>query len=308
MGRVCYHPCETVVQPRAARRRGRDPRRRAVPRRRGDPRRLALQPPDAAPTGKRVLVVGAGPSGLSAAYHLRARGHAVTIRDAGPLAGGMMRFGIPTYRLPRDVLDAEIAADPRPRRDARAGRHGHELLEAMHEGGFDARFLAVGAHIGRRAYIPAGEAAHIIDAVSLLHEMEGERATPARPARRRLRRRQHGDRRRADRQATRRRGGDRRLPPHARAHARPRLRGAAGARGGRDDQVALDDQAGRRGQARAREHGARRDRLSAADRRARGARRRLARARARPGRRPLAARRRARDARSTTASSRSTSG
>ena len=55
-----------------------------------------------------MLVVGAGPSGLSAAYHLRRLGHAVTIVEAGPVAGGMMRFGIPKYRLPRDVLDAEV--------------------------------------------------------------------------------------------------------------------------------------------------------------------------------------------------------
>src|ERR1700680_230178 len=59
-------------------------------------------------SGKRVMVVGAGPCGLSAAYHLTRVGHQVTILDSGPVAGGMMRFGIPKYRLPRDVLDAEI--------------------------------------------------------------------------------------------------------------------------------------------------------------------------------------------------------
>ena len=53
-------------------------------------------------------MVGAGPSGLSAAYHLRRLGHTVVLQDAGPKAGGMMRFGIPNYRLPREVLDAEI--------------------------------------------------------------------------------------------------------------------------------------------------------------------------------------------------------
>ena len=62
----------------------------------------------AAPTGRRVLVVGSGPAGLSAAYHLARRGHAVTIRESAPVAGGMMRYGIPRYRLPREVLDAEI--------------------------------------------------------------------------------------------------------------------------------------------------------------------------------------------------------
>ena len=65
-------------------------------------------PVTAPDSGKRVLVVGAGPSGLSAAYHLRLLGHQVTIHDTAPRPGGMMRFGIPAYRLPRDVLDAEI--------------------------------------------------------------------------------------------------------------------------------------------------------------------------------------------------------
>src|SRR5689334_8333152 len=65
-------------------------------------------PAAATPTGKQVLVVGAGPSGLSAAYHLTRLGHAVTIKDAGSEPGGMMRYGIPKYRLPRDILAAEI--------------------------------------------------------------------------------------------------------------------------------------------------------------------------------------------------------
>ena len=56
-----------------------------------------------------MLVIGGGPSGLSAAYHLARRGHQVEIRDAGAEPGGMMRYGIPAYRLPRDVLDAEVA-------------------------------------------------------------------------------------------------------------------------------------------------------------------------------------------------------
>ena len=63
---------------------------------------------EAEASGKRVLVVGAGPSGLSAAYHLTRLGHEVEIREAGPLRGGMIHFGIPAYRMPRDVLDAEI--------------------------------------------------------------------------------------------------------------------------------------------------------------------------------------------------------
>ena len=68
-------------------------------------------------SGKRVLVIGAGPSGLSAAYHLARLGHEVEIRDAGAEPGGMMRYGIPAYRLPRDVLDGELEPD---RGDGRA--------------------------------------------------------------------------------------------------------------------------------------------------------------------------------------------
>ena len=82
-------------------------------------------PIEAPPTGKRVLVVGAGPSGLSAAYHLARLGHQVEIREAGPLPGGMMHFGIPAYRLPRAELMAEIArieADGRQDRAQPQGR------------------------------------------------------------------------------------------------------------------------------------------------------------------------------------------
>jgi NADPH-dependent glutamate synthase beta subunit-like oxidoreductase len=173
MGRVCYHPCETACN-------------RAevddavgihgVERFLGDEAirqgwQLAL---DAKPTGKRVLIVGAGPSGLSAAYHLARRGHEVTIREAGPMAGGMMRFGIPTYRLPRDVLEAEVKRILGLGVKLQLNTKVTNILEEMRDGSFDAAFLAVGAHIGKRAYIPAGEAAHILDAVTLLASMEGE--------------------------------------------------------------------------------------------------------------------------------------
>ena len=173
MGRVCYHPCETACN-------------RAqvddavgihgVERFLGDEAiregwKLAVA---GASSGKRVLVVGAGPSGLSAAYQLARRGHAVTVRDAGPLAGGMMRFGIPSYRLPRDVLDAEVQRILDLGVTLELNAKVTSILESMHAGDFDAAFLAVGAHIGKRAYIPAGEAAHILDAVTMLESMEGE--------------------------------------------------------------------------------------------------------------------------------------
>ena len=173
MGRVCYHPCETTCNRAQL---DEAVGINSVERFLGDEaieRGWALDPP-AESTGKRVLIVGAGPSGLSAAYHLRRRGHEVTIREAGPMAGGMMRFGIPKYRLPRDVLDAEVQRILDLGIELQLDSKVTNVEESMREGGFDAAFLAVGAHIGKRAYVPAGEAAHILDAVSVLESMEGE--------------------------------------------------------------------------------------------------------------------------------------
>jgi len=171
MGRVCYHPCETACN------RGQLDEAvgiNSVERFLGDlaiERGWSIEAP-AERSGKRVLVVGAGPSGLSAAYHLTRLGHEVTIHEAGPMAGGMMRFGIPKYRLPRDVLDAEVQRILEMGVTLELDHKVTSVLESKESGGFDAAFLAVGAQIGRRAYIPAGEAARIVDAVSMLHSME----------------------------------------------------------------------------------------------------------------------------------------
>ncbi len=173
MGRVCYRPCETACN-----------RARldsavginSVEQFLGDEaiRRGWTFDGQAPSSGKSVIVVGAGPSGLSAAYHLAIRGHAVTIREAGPLVGGMMRFGIPKYRLPREVLDAEVKRIAQLGVRIEFNSKVGNIKTAMTEGGFDAAFLAVGAHIAKRTYIPAGDAAHILDAVSVLRSMEGE--------------------------------------------------------------------------------------------------------------------------------------
>jgi len=175
MGRVCYHPCEGACN------RGQLDEAvgiHAVERFLGDEaiRQGWSLERAAEPSGKRVLIVGAGPSGLSAAYHLTRLGHAVTIHEAGPMAGGMMHFGIPRYRLPREVLDAEVRRILDLGVELVLGRKVENVVEEMEAGGFDAAFLAVGAHIGRRAYVPAGEAERILDAVTLLEDLEeGER-------------------------------------------------------------------------------------------------------------------------------------
>jgi 2-oxoacid:acceptor oxidoreductase delta subunit (pyruvate/2-ketoisovalerate family) len=175
MGRVCYHPCQTACN-------------RAtiddavginsVERFLGDEalRQGWTVEATAEPTGRRVLVVGAGPAGLAAAYHLRLFGHDVTIRDAGDEPGGMMRYGIPTYRLPRDILDLEIARMVDMGITLELGSEVRDLAAAVAEGGFDAAFLAIGAQLSKRTYLPAGDSARILDALGVLRDVAtGER-------------------------------------------------------------------------------------------------------------------------------------
>jgi 2-oxoacid:acceptor oxidoreductase delta subunit (pyruvate/2-ketoisovalerate family) len=168
MGRVCYHPCQT-----ACNRAQLDEAVgiNSVERFLGDEaiRRGWTVPVPAERSGKRVLVVGAGPAGLSAAYHLRLLGHEVTVRDAGERPGGMMRYGIPTYRLPRDVLDAEIHRIEAMGVVLELGRTVTDAPAALTE--FDAVFLAIGAQLSKRAYLPAGDSARILDALTVLRDV-----------------------------------------------------------------------------------------------------------------------------------------
>jgi NADPH-dependent glutamate synthase beta subunit-like oxidoreductase/Pyruvate/2-oxoacid:ferredoxin oxidoreductase delta subunit len=173
MGRVCYHSCESACN------RGKIDEAvgiNSVERFLGDEaikRGWKFATP-AQESGKKVLIVGAGPSGMSAAYHLRKLGHAVTVMDAGPYMGGMMRFGIPKYRLPREVLDAEMQRIVDMGVTVKLNSKVDKILDEMQKGSFNAAFLAVGAHIGKRAMIPSGDAAKIVDAISVLRSMEGE--------------------------------------------------------------------------------------------------------------------------------------
>jgi NADPH-dependent glutamate synthase beta subunit-like oxidoreductase len=174
-GRVCYHPCESGCNRAEL---DSAVSIHAVERFLGDlavERGWALPPPPAR-SGKRVLVIGAGPSGLSAAYHLARLGHEVEIRDAGSEPGGMMRYGIPAYRLPREVLGSELQRIEALGVRIIGGHRVEDLAAERREGGFDAVFVAVGAHLSKRVDIPARDAGRIIDALSFLRSVaSGER-------------------------------------------------------------------------------------------------------------------------------------
>ena len=224
MGRVCYHPCETVcnrVQVDEA------VGINAVERFLGDEaiaRGWKLET-DAAPSGKRVLVVGAGPAGLSAAYHLTRLGHSVTIYEAGESAGGMMRFGIPRYRLPREILQAEIdrilalgvTLEVQPPRHRRGGHHGVRRVR---------RRLLGRRGRDRQAYLhPCRRLVSGFRCRVTPAEHGGRGAPSPRPAGGDLRRRGHRHGRGAHRPAPGRHRCRGRLPALTRPDARPRRRG-----------------------------------------------------------------------------------
>ncbi len=168
-GRACYHPCESgcnrgdLDEPIAI---------HAVERFLGDlAAKKRWQVPVKPPTGKKVLVVGAGPGGLSCAYHLARLGHQVEIHDANEEPGGMMAYGIPAYRLPRKDLSKEIK-----RIEAMDGVtivRGHRVDDVVAEqqkGGFDAVFVAVGAQVANHLDIPSTDGKKMVDAISLLEQ------------------------------------------------------------------------------------------------------------------------------------------
>ncbi len=173
MGRICFHPCESACNRAQV---DEAVGINAVERFLGD---YAIEQgwrlPAAGPaSGRRVLVVGAGPAGLSATYHLRRRGHHVRLVDSAPQLGGMMRYGIPAYRLPRSVLDAEIDRVIDMGVEVVLNHNVADIEAERSSGHFDALFLAVGAQLGKRVNIPAGDSAKILDAVSYLRDVADE--------------------------------------------------------------------------------------------------------------------------------------
>ncbi len=130
---------------------------------------LKFKKPDVAPTGKSVAILGGGPAGLSCAYQLALKGHEVTIFDEHEYLGGMMRYGIPGFRTPRDVLDAEIQRILDLGVKTRMKCHvGKDITMEQIRKEFDAVFLGMGAQAGRALPIADAEAPNVVTATAFL--------------------------------------------------------------------------------------------------------------------------------------------
>ncbi|MCF6465307.1 NAD(P)-binding protein [Clostridium sp. Cult2] len=123
-------------------------------------------------TGKKVAIVGGGPSGLSAAYYLSIMGHDVEIFEQRQKLGGMLRYGIPSYRLPRDILDKEIETILSTGIKAHTGVIiGKDLSTKDLKERFDAIYIAIGAHIDKKIGLEGQEAEGVISAVEVLRQI-----------------------------------------------------------------------------------------------------------------------------------------
>ena len=177
IGRVCPHPCEQNC------RRGlvESPISIAFLKAHAADRDLAENPyrPETAPdTGKQVAVIGGGPAGLTAAYFLRQKGHAVTVFDASAKMGGMLRYGIPAYRLPKDLLDREIAEIERLGITMKNGvRLGRDITLEQLRADFDAVILATGAWSSMQMRVPGEDLEGVVGGIQFLHDISSGEGT-----------------------------------------------------------------------------------------------------------------------------------
>ena len=170
LGRVCIHPCEQACR--------RGDLNKSEPicikflKRFASDHSTELWKQNsrvAPPTGKRVGVIGSGPAGLTAAFYLAKSGHSVTVFEALPETGGMMRVGIPSYRLPRDILDAEIKEIENVGVEIKTNTR-IESLDNLFDQGYDAVFVGTGAHKGTKAGVKGEDGPGVMDGVDFLRK------------------------------------------------------------------------------------------------------------------------------------------
>jgi formate dehydrogenase beta subunit len=178
LGRVCFYPCEGVC------RRGQVNQPIAICAlkrfiaEQDNNKEWQTKARKAGPTGKKVAVVGSGPAGLTAAYYLAKLGHSVTVFEALPEPGGMMRVGIPRYRLPSEVLDSEIEGVKNVGVEIKTNSRV-ESLYGLKQQGFNAIFLAIGAHQGIKMGVPGEDSPGVIECIYFLREVsQGKKVQP----------------------------------------------------------------------------------------------------------------------------------
>jgi len=169
LGRVCIHPCETACRRSSLN----EPisiknlKRVAAEH---DDRQWKQYSKSSPPTGKSVAVVGSGPAGLTAAYYLAKQGHSATVFEELPQPGGMMRVGIPDYRLPKDKLEAEIEGIKEAGVDIKLNTK-IESIDSLFQQGYDAVFLGLGAHRGTKMGVEGEESPGVVDGASFLRRV-----------------------------------------------------------------------------------------------------------------------------------------
>ena len=171
MGRVCVKPCETGCNRTHI---DTTVNIHAVERYIGDeainqkwPIRFSTEP-----TGKKILIIGSGPSGLSAAYHLARMGHSVEIVEAGGHPGGLLWTGVPDYRLPKEILNAEIDRIVRMGVKIRLNYKVQDVQMEKEAGNFDAVYLAIGAQLIHQEEFEYDNSVSLTDAFSFFNEVK----------------------------------------------------------------------------------------------------------------------------------------
>jgi len=170
---ICEHPCEARCRRRmiddAINIRGL--KRYAV-----DHAGDVPNPPNAAPTGKKVAIIGGGPSGLSCAYYLTLMGHSVTVYEERKQLGGMLRYGIPAYRFPRHLLDQEINSILSTGIEVHTEvTVGKDITFEQLQRQYDCLYIAIGAHQDKKTGIPGEDSRNVISAVEMLRSIGDDR-------------------------------------------------------------------------------------------------------------------------------------